>query len=97
MVHTEHVYTFSAVGAAFTKKTKRFSFQKIKDFPATFSDTILLPCVKKKPHLEYSGGQSATSVRIHIITCDGKLKEQVLQDYLDWSSQVFWKIEIDQS
>ena len=35
------------------------------------------------PHLEYSGGQSFTSVRIHVITC---AREQAVQDHVDFST-----------
>ena len=48
------------------------------------------------PHLEYSGSQSATFVRIHVITCDGALEGHVLQD-TQINHDQFWEENKDRS
>ena len=80
MVYTEHVYKFFAVGASFTKKTQNVFLQQ--KCPSTYEKQPLSSICANISHLEYSGGQSVTSVRIHVFTCDRKLKEQVAKDYL---------------
>ena len=61
------------------KKRKTFFFNK--NAP-TYEKQPLSSICANISHLEYSGGQSVTSVRIHVFTCDRKLKEQVAKDYL---------------
>ena len=72
MVYTEFVYIFSVVGRLFTKTSQNVVFQRNTvrhHFLMQFFSSI---CAHR-PHLEYSGGYSVTSARIHVITCDGEL------------------------
>ena len=80
MVYTECGYICSVVGPLFTKTyqniTKR-CFSK-KDCPSTFSYTCFSSICENIPHLEYSGGQSFTLLRIHDITSDGELERHAV-------------------